>query len=226
MAIELDKPLCRGVLLRMNRSEEPKWFEAQYECLPFYCFSCGLLGHSEIDCPQPAPRNELGKLLYDVPLRAPEERRRKIQSFAGAAAESFGSGSSSMHRPPKDHSRSSDGRSSLGDESRCSPSEPGEDLEEREVQSPMKKRNAGATDVGGQPVVVETVPKPQPRKRKSKGASQNLQTPDLNAPAEVSNAIVLVGIVNSRVSQLDASSETSGDSMVEKLKKQKRGTTS
>jgi len=69
VAIELDKPLRRGVLLRMSKMEEPKWFEAHYERLPYYCFSCGLMCHSKIDCPHPAPRNEFGKLPYDVPLR-------------------------------------------------------------------------------------------------------------------------------------------------------------
>jgi hypothetical protein len=39
VAIELDKPLRRGVLLRMSKTEEPKWFVVQYERLPFYCFS-------------------------------------------------------------------------------------------------------------------------------------------------------------------------------------------
>lgn len=78
VSIEIDKPLRRGVLLRMSKAEEPKWFEAQYEKLPFYCFSCGLLGHSEIKCPHPAACNEQGKLPYDVQLRAPEEKRRKV----------------------------------------------------------------------------------------------------------------------------------------------------
>jgi hypothetical protein len=224
VAIELDKPLRRGVLLRMSKTEELKWFEAQYERLPFYCFSCGLLGHSEIGCPHSAPRNEFGKLPYDVPLRASEERRRRVQSFAGAVAESFGSGSST-YRPSKDQCRSSDDRSSLGDESRFSTSEPKEKLDEREVQSPLKMRNAGGTAGKGQSVLEETNTK-LPRKRKSKGTGQNLQTLDLNALAEASNAIVPVGLVNSRVSQQDGGSENSGVSMVEKLKKQKIGTTS
>jgi len=155
VAIELDKPLRRGVLLRMSKTEEPKWFEAQYERLPYYCFSCGLMGHSEIDCPHPAPRNEFGKLPYDVPLRAPEERRRRVQSFAGAATESFGSGSST-YRPSNDHCRSSVDRSSLGDESQFSVSKPVENLEEREVQSPLKKRNTERTAGKGQLVMKET----------------------------------------------------------------------
>lgn len=48
VAIEIDKPLRRGVLLRIRRMKEPKLFEAQYEWLPFYCFACGIMGHSEI----------------------------------------------------------------------------------------------------------------------------------------------------------------------------------
>ena len=72
----------------------------------------------------------------------------------------------------------------------------------------------------------ETIPRLQHRKRKSKAADPTLQTPDLNVPAEVSNAIVQIGLVNSRVSQLDGASETSGDSMLEMLKKQKRSTNS
>lgn len=44
VATELEKPLRRGVLLRMSKTEEPKWFVVQYEKLPYYCFACGVLG--------------------------------------------------------------------------------------------------------------------------------------------------------------------------------------
>lgn len=40
--------------------------------------------------------DDKGKLPYDVQLRALEEQRRRILSFAGAATESFGSGSVSV----------------------------------------------------------------------------------------------------------------------------------
>lgn len=119
VAIEIDKPLRRGVLLRMSKSEEPRWFQAQYEKLPYYCFCCGVIGHSEVECPQPVMRDDLGnKLPYDVQLRAPEGKRQRWQSFAGGAAESFGSGSSSASKPPREQfSRSGGSRSSAGDES-------------------------------------------------------------------------------------------------------------
>ena len=51
------------------------------------------------------------------------------------------------------------------------------------------------------------------------------QTLDLNIPLAGSNAIVPIGLVNSRVSQLDANVDSSSDSMIETLKKQKRGYT-
>jgi hypothetical protein len=66
VAIEIDKPVRRGVLLRMSRTEEPHWFQAQYEKLPYYCFACGVIGHSEMECHNPMARDEYGKLPYDV----------------------------------------------------------------------------------------------------------------------------------------------------------------
>ncbi|GJM99752.1 hypothetical protein PR202_ga16882 [Eleusine coracana subsp. coracana] len=56
------------------------------------------MGHTEVDCADPSPRNVVGKLPYDVKFRAPEEKRRRLQSFAQVASESFGSGSSSRSR--------------------------------------------------------------------------------------------------------------------------------
>lgn len=116
VAIEIDKPLRRGVLLLMSKQEEPRWFEAQYERLPYYCFACGILGHSEVECLNPVAQNEQGKLPYDIQLCAPKERRRRVQSLAGAATDSFGSRSSSAPRQLWTHSRSGDAWSSMGEE--------------------------------------------------------------------------------------------------------------
>lgn len=45
---------------------------------------------------------------------------------------------------------------------------------------------------------------------------------DLNLPMEPTTAIVPIGLVESHVNQLDASSDCSGDSMIETLKRQER----
>jgi hypothetical protein len=75
--MEIGKPVRRGVLL-WNKTEELRWFQSQYEKLPYYCFACGIIGHSELECNNPAVRDEFGKLPYDIQLRAPEDRRRRV----------------------------------------------------------------------------------------------------------------------------------------------------
>jgi len=57
VAIEVAKPLRRGVLLKTRRDGNPEWFDIQYEKLLFYCLSCGVMGHSELECAQPLVRN-------------------------------------------------------------------------------------------------------------------------------------------------------------------------
>lgn len=141
VAIEIDKPLRRGVLLRMSKTEEPRWFHAQYEKLPYYCFACGVIGHSEVECTHPVQRDDQGELPYDVQIRAPEEKRKRWQSFAGAAAESFGSGSSSASKPPRTQfSRSGDAHSSMGDDGSRHSSDFIGETEDHEVQSPLKQQ--------------------------------------------------------------------------------------
>jgi hypothetical protein len=94
VAIEVAKALRSGVLLKMRRDVEPEWFDIQYEKLPFFCLSCGIMGHLELDCDKPVVCNASSKLPYDIKFQAPETRKKKPQSFPAAIAESFGSGSS------------------------------------------------------------------------------------------------------------------------------------
>jgi hypothetical protein len=195
--VEVDKPLWRGVMLKPDKNSKPEWFEIQFEKLPFYCFPCGIMGHTEIECPSPSPRNALGKLPYDLRLRAPEEKRR-FQSFGQAADESFGSSTgskraSSSHnssdtRPPR-------GRSEV-------------DREEEGVISPIKTKSGseqGDRDVGGK-VQKNLFKEHGQRKRKP-----NAGTPDLNLPA----------LVHDRIAQLGSTSSHSEDATeVQKNKKQ------
>jgi hypothetical protein len=53
VVVDTDKPLLRGVTIFSQRRNLADWFDVQYEQLPHYCFSCGLLGHSSIECKTP-----------------------------------------------------------------------------------------------------------------------------------------------------------------------------
>uniref|UniRef100_A0ACD6AHV9 Uncharacterized protein n=1 Tax=Avena sativa TaxID=4498 RepID=A0ACD6AHV9_AVESA len=92
VAIPFDQPLWRWVTIWHEGRDDR--FSLQYENIPFYCFGCGLIGHGELKCMSPADRDASGKLPFDRDLRAPEERRRRLQSFEQAAASaSWNSGS-------------------------------------------------------------------------------------------------------------------------------------
>jgi len=78
--ISLKDPLPRGISVFSSTRQRKEWYDVVYERLPFFCFSCGIIGHSEINCPKPAPRDEKGCLPYSEKLRAPEEKRLKNQS--------------------------------------------------------------------------------------------------------------------------------------------------
>ncbi|XP_021321392.1 uncharacterized protein LOC8058002 [Sorghum bicolor] len=232
VSMEIDKPVRRGILLRVNKTDEPRWFQAQYEKLPYMCFACGIIGHSDMECPTPVARDEDGKLPYDVNLRAPEEKKRRLQSFAAAAAESFGSGSSSGLRRSDSTGRTGGKAPLSGDSTRRSASQVG-NSEEPEVQSPMKQQQKGKEQGDMAAVskvsrqldiqVLEEDFRQVPRKRKSKPLPKNAQTPDPNVALGSSSALVPAGVVNSRVNLFDATVDSSGNSLIEILKKQKRG---
>ncbi|KAM0919422.1 hypothetical protein ACQ4PT_008317 [Festuca glaucescens] len=70
--IDLDEPLMRGFPIESKKRKTVDWFPIQYERLPYFCFSCGRVGHSENYCPTPAERDEMGNLPYNAALRYQE----------------------------------------------------------------------------------------------------------------------------------------------------------
>ncbi|XP_039815268.1 uncharacterized protein LOC120678182 [Panicum virgatum] len=211
--IEADKPLRRGVMLKTDRKANPDWFDIQFEKLPFFCFSCGVMGHLTLECPNPAPRNALGKLPYEVKLRAPEEKRRKPLSFGQAAAESYGS--SSARTPPSGSRQSPDDRTD--DKRNARDVEDGE-----EMISPVKTSGSDPSKRNATPkeLVVndeEMMEKSGARKRKSKGSSSS--NPDTNLPA-LGTGVVPAGMVSERINQLGSAS-SQGEKTTEAPKKQK-----
>lgn len=79
--VPVKEPIRRYVKIDSFRKDETsnrkvvELYKLQYENLPYFCFSCGLLGHADIFCPTPARRDEEGKLPYSEDLRAPSWSR-------------------------------------------------------------------------------------------------------------------------------------------------------
>jgi hypothetical protein len=201
VSVEVDKPLRRGVMLKLDKTSKPEWFEIQFEKLPFYCFSCGIMGHTEIECPTPAPRNALGKHPYNVLLWAPEERKKKMLSFGQAAEESF---RSSMGTRRTVSSQNSSDKCSSNGASRTV----GEDVDD-DATSPLKGKGveqSGKKGTGG------LEPKDLfhahgGKKRKPCDSTLDLNLPLWEAP------MVPSGLVTDRIAQLGSSSTKPGTTL-------------
>jgi hypothetical protein len=77
--IKVDQPLRRCIAIDSSRRESCDWYELEYEELPYFCFACGLLGHSDLLCPDPGERDEFGRWPYGPYLRAQDDRKHKKQ---------------------------------------------------------------------------------------------------------------------------------------------------
>ena len=76
--INIAKPLRRGVSIFSTKRQRSEWYEVCYERLPNYCYACGIIGHSSIECPTPADRDENGLLPYSTDLRAQVDRKKNF----------------------------------------------------------------------------------------------------------------------------------------------------
>jgi len=223
VAIDIAKPLRRGVMLKTRREANPEWFHLQYEKLPFFCFACGVMGHSELECVKEVARDSAGKLPYDVKLRAPEVKKKKLQSFAEAAAEQFGGGSSAGPKQP---------RGSVPKEG--DKKEPGSDNadNEEEVQPPLKPSHVQTDGLGTSAARHRSKEKEEDksaRKRKAKGYDPNpTGKPSGGAAGSASADVVPVGLVSARVQELGQGGSTEVTGVIASEvspKKQKRGNT-
>jgi hypothetical protein len=53
VSMAITKPVRRGVLLKTKKEAATEWFDIEYEKLPYFCMSCGILGHSHFECDKP-----------------------------------------------------------------------------------------------------------------------------------------------------------------------------
>jgi hypothetical protein len=77
--IDLDEPLMRDLPIESKKRKTVEWHPIKYERLPYFCFSCGRIGHSEFFCPTLAERDENGKCPYDGSLRYQEPWKQEPQ---------------------------------------------------------------------------------------------------------------------------------------------------
>jgi hypothetical protein len=132
--VDVDKPLRRGVSVFSQRRNATDWFDVQYENLPHYCFSCGIIGHSSTECKDPGERDAAGKLPYLADrLCAPDDRKKKSQG----ANPSSGSASAGQGSVPPQASRERSGQSP----NRSGGSRQQKNAETSEVSSPIKKQS-------------------------------------------------------------------------------------
>jgi len=184
------------------------------------------MGHIDVECASPAPRNAEGKLPYDLKLRA-DDRKKRMQSFSEAAAESYGSGSFSASKPSKRASGNSD---DLRSENLKGTQTVEKDVE---VTSPLKERGARTANASSKHGTTRQLFQAKKgeqqqtvRKRKSKVVSGIPTTaPDLNLPMDTT-ALVPAGLVSSRVNQLAGTRDGNEDGQTEVPKKQKCSTNS
>jgi hypothetical protein len=76
--IKVNEPLMRAVTIYSRRLQTTESYAVQYERLPFYCFSCGLLGHSYLVCENPAERDAYGDLPYTAKRLSVDEIAKKM----------------------------------------------------------------------------------------------------------------------------------------------------
>ena len=85
--LDVNKPLRRGVML-MTEEEKPLWCPLTYEFLPEFCYTCGIIGHTD--------------MVFDIKLPVGEEQPfskklcflPEMKRWGEGRSTSFGSGRS------------------------------------------------------------------------------------------------------------------------------------
>ncbi|KAM0918831.1 hypothetical protein ACQ4PT_008576 [Festuca glaucescens] len=95
VTVDITKPLLRWVTSYSKKYKEYDTMDVVYERLPLYCFSCGLLGHSSMECLTLAERDAEGKLPWNADKLCVKEEKKKIPliSKSGQSSQSSGKGS-------------------------------------------------------------------------------------------------------------------------------------
>ena len=62
--MDITKPLCRFVTVAEAGGQSDIWVRLGYECPPTFCYECGMIGHSEMECEKdPVDIKDINNLL-------------------------------------------------------------------------------------------------------------------------------------------------------------------
>ncbi|KAK1644717.1 hypothetical protein QYE76_062522 [Lolium multiflorum] len=96
--VNVAEPLRRVVTIFSSRFKTTESYVVQYEKLPIFCCSCGLIGHSTLSCVNPADRDEDGELPYSVKrLAVPEVAKKSGGSKSGTNGASTAQSGTAAH---------------------------------------------------------------------------------------------------------------------------------
>lgn len=114
VTVDITKPLLRWVTAYSKKHKQLETYKVVYERLPHYCFSCGLLGHSSMECPTPSERDEEGKLPWNADRLCVKDDRKRSFSASKSGHSSQSSGKNSDNQVPS-KSRSNEKVSDVGE---------------------------------------------------------------------------------------------------------------
>lgn len=106
VSVDITKPLMRVVSAYSKKNKEYEIYEVKFERLPLYCFSCGIIGHSSIECPTPGERDAEGKLPYNADKMCVKEETKKSFYVSKSGQSSQSSGRSSRYDDKQGESQS------------------------------------------------------------------------------------------------------------------------
>ncbi|KAL6642633.1 hypothetical protein ACP70R_020814 [Stipagrostis hirtigluma subsp. patula] len=182
--VDISKPLLRCISIYSERKKITEVFDVKYEKLPNYCYSCGLIGHSSVECSTPAERDEKGHLPYGKELRVQEESRFKKgteEKQASSAGRRLNSGEKGGSSEGKFGQKGTDSKGKTGGSSNAMYNSKTDHVDE--AISPRKKPARKGKKKADE-LEVKSVGKVLfPTKQRSQGTKRKQKSPKQNEPA-------------------------------------------